>query len=94
LYVLLAFQLTSNSLREIRTDSNLLIRSITEWLPGWKRNGWKTSKGEDVKNRDLLEQIDLLCQAINVTFTHVAGHSGIMGNERADELARQGASMH
>jgi ribonuclease HI len=47
-----------------------------------------------VKNRDLLERIDALTQKIDVTFTHVSGHSNIAGNEKANELARKGASLH
>ena len=61
------------------------------WIGAWKRNGWKTASGAPVKNQDLLELIDARRQGIVVTFEHVAGHSGIYGNEAADELARRGA---
>lgn len=61
---------------EIRTDSNLLVRSMNEWMPKWKKNGWRTSLGQGVKNKDLLERIDELRQQINVSFVHVNGHAG------------------
>ncbi len=49
----------------VRTDSELLIKS-SEWIHGWKRNGWRTANGEPVKNRDLLEQMDSLRQNVLV----------------------------
>ncbi|CAB3411026.1 unnamed protein product [Caenorhabditis bovis] len=78
----------------VRTDSNLLIQSLDKWIIGWKRKGWKTSGNEPVKNRDLLEKIDQMKSRIKVKFEHVRGHSGVHGNEMADELARRGAKMY
>lgn len=77
---------------QIRTDSNLLVRSMNEWMPKWKKNGWKTMQKQNVKNRDLLEKIDKLRAFISVEFVHVRGHAGLHGNEKADRLARLGAS--
>ncbi|CAD5213008.1 unnamed protein product [Bursaphelenchus okinawaensis] len=75
----------------INTDSNLLVKSMTEWMPKWRRNGWKTAAGAPVKNKDLLVAINELCQKVNTHFQHVDGHCGIHGNEMADRLACRGA---
>uniref|UniRef100_A0A914I5Q3 Ribonuclease H1 n=1 Tax=Globodera rostochiensis TaxID=31243 RepID=A0A914I5Q3_GLORO len=79
----------------IRTDSELLIQSMTKWLTKWRRNGWKTVKGKDVRNRDLLERLDkLMAGDVKTKFEKVAGHSGNYGNDQADLLARRGAEMY
>uniref|UniRef100_A0A914C4B0 Ribonuclease H1 n=1 Tax=Acrobeloides nanus TaxID=290746 RepID=A0A914C4B0_9BILA len=78
----------------ICTDSKLLINSVTKWIKGWQRNGWKTAKGEPVLNQDLLEEMNELLSRIKVEFQHVAGHAGIYGNEMADKLAREGAQQY
>ncbi|KAI1720178.1 RNase H domain-containing protein [Ditylenchus destructor] len=75
----------------IKTDSNLLIQSMTKWLRGWKRNNFKTGQGKPVLNADLIMELDKLMENICVKFEHVNGHVGIYGNEMADQLARQGA---
>lgn len=75
----------------IRTDSQYAINSSSVWMQGWKKRGWKTSTGEPVKNRDLLEQIDELLPDLYVEFNWVPGHSGNRWNERVDELARLGS---
>lgn len=74
---------------EIFTDSSYLINGITKWIHGWKKNGWKTKTGDDVKNSVLWEEIDTLVSKLDVTFTWVAGHSGTAGNERCDAIATQ-----
>jgi len=81
---------------KIFTDSKFLITCITQWMHGWKRNGWRTAKNEPVKNRAELEDLDRALNSgnIKVTWEHVRGHQGIYGNERADELARQGAMKY
>uniref|UniRef100_A0A7E4VBB0 Ribonuclease H1 n=1 Tax=Panagrellus redivivus TaxID=6233 RepID=A0A7E4VBB0_PANRE len=76
----------------VRTDSNLLIKSMTQYLPGWKKKGWKLANGEDVKNQDLLKEIDALQKDVEIIFEHVPGHAGIHGNEMADKFARAGAA--
>lgn len=67
---------------------------MNDWMPKWKRNGWVTATGGEVKNRDLLEKIDDLRSDVKAEFVHVDGHAGIYGNEKADELARGGVNMH
>lgn len=74
------------------TDSKYVLQGITSWIRGWRRNGWKTSQGKDVVNRDLWQALAARVQAAqgkNITFNWhwVKGHDGNDGNERADELA-------
>ncbi|KAI1727787.1 RNase H domain-containing protein [Ditylenchus destructor] len=75
----------------IKTDSNLLIKSMTQWLVGWKKNNFKTGRGKAVLNADLINELDNLMKKICVKYEHVNGHVGIYGNEEADKLARMGA---
>ena len=72
---------------EFHTDSNYLRDGITKWLRGWKRNGWKTSTRQPVKNEDLWRQLDAAVSAHTVTWHWVKGHAGDAGNQRCDELA-------
>ena len=72
------------------TDSQYLRNGITEWLPAWKRRGWRTADRKPVKNQDLWEQLDRLAAEHDVEWHWVRGHSGHAGNERADALANRG----
>lgn len=74
---------------EMRCDSQYVIKSVTEWMKGWKARGWRTSTGP-VKNVDLMQALDALAQKRDVRWTWVRGHTGEVGNERADQLATQG----
>ncbi|MDQ6989153.1 MAG: ribonuclease HI [Mariprofundaceae bacterium] len=74
----------------IVSDSKYVITGITEWIIGWKKRGWKNSKKEAVANRELWEALDILNQQHDVTWQWVKGHSGDVGNDKADELARAG----
>lgn len=74
----------------IYSDSKYVIQGITEWISGWKKRGWKNSAKKDVSNQDLWLQLDKFNAYHQVTWQWVKGHSGNEGNERADELARQG----
>ncbi len=76
---------------KVYTDSEYLLKGTTEWLPKWKAQGFKTSEGKPVKNRDLWEEIDRLISIHKVTFEKVKAHSGVMLNERADRLAKEQA---
>ncbi|UWQ03971.1 ribonuclease H [Aliiroseovarius crassostreae] len=73
----------------LRTDSAYVVNNASKWLAVWRSNGWKTSGKKPVKNRDLWERLDALMETREVTFQHVPGHSGVPGNERADELANE-----
>lgn len=72
----------------VYTDSRYVMDGITQWMPRWKRNGWKTSDRKPVKNGDLWIALDAAVSPHNVTWRWVAGHSGHPENERADQLAR------
>lgn len=72
------------------TDSSYVQKGITEWLAGWKRKGWMTASKQPVKNKDLWQALDELCQFHQVTWKWVKGHAGVEGNEIADQLANQG----
>ncbi len=72
------------------TDSKYVMNGINEWLPNWKKNGWKTSnKKSSVKNVDLWQRLDELCSRHQIRWIWVKGHAGHPENERVDELARQ-----
>jgi ribonuclease HI len=74
----------------IYTDSVYVMKGITEWIAGWKRNGWKTAAKKPVKNEDLWRELDSVLEGHDVQWQWVKGHAGNPGNERADELARAG----
>ena len=78
----------------IYTDSQYVKGGITGWIHGWKRNGWKTSARKPVKNEDLWRQLDEAITHHEVDWRWVKGHAGHPGNERADELARQGMAPY
>ena len=74
----------------ITTDSEYVRKGITEWLPKWKSNGWRTAAKKPVKNTDLWQKLDVLTQQHNIHWRWVKGHSGHRENEIADQLANQG----
>ena len=76
---------------EVTSDSQLLVKGITEWVHGWIRKDWRTSQGTPVQNRDLWEQLLALCARRTVTWAWVRGHAGHAENEAADRLAARGA---
>lgn len=82
--------LTRESEITIVTDSAYVKNGITEWLAGWKRNGWKTSTKKPVKNDDLWRRLDAAQARHRVRWEWIKGHAGHPENERADELARAG----
>lgn len=77
----------------LTTDSQYVRKGITEWLAGWKRNGWKTASKQPVKNADLWQQLDALTANHKVDWRWVKGHSGHPGNELADQLANKGVEQ-
>lgn len=62
---------------------------MTEWLEGWKADGWRRSKGKPVQNQDLWEKLDVLNQRHMISWEWVRGHNGHHGNEEADALANR-----
>ena len=69
------------------TDSKYVMQGIEEWIHKWKKNNWKTSKKESVKNKELWVELDELVSMHDISWNWVKGHSGDHGNERADYLA-------
>mgnify|MGYP002633842730 FL=1 len=79
----------------IYTDSNYVKQGITQWIHKWKKNGWKTSSGSDVKNKDLWIEIDTLRNQLkDVQWKWVKAHNGNPLNEEADKLAKESAKKY
>ena len=76
----------------LHTDSQYVMKGITEWIHGWKAKGWKTAAREPVKNADLWRRLDELASRHEIRWVWVRGHSGHDGNERADRLANKGVA--
>lgn len=74
----------------LTTDSQYVRQGITQWMHGWKKNGWKTSARQPVKNEDLWRLLDEQVNRHQVKWFWVKGHSGHPENEIADELANLG----
>jgi ribonuclease HI len=72
------------------TDSVYVMNGVTDWITGWKRNGWKTAAKKPVKNDDLWRRLDEARARHEVRWEWIKGHAGHPENERADELARAG----
>lgn len=74
----------------IHTDSQYVMKGMTEWLANWKRRGWITSDKKPVKNAELWQALDEQVARHTVSWRWVKGHAGDPGNERADALANLG----
>ena len=72
------------------TDSQYVMQGIQDWMPNWKKRGWKTAAKQPVKNADLWQQLDEQVNRHTVTWKWVRGHTGHPGNEHADQLANRG----
>lgn len=73
----------------VYTDSQYVIKGMSEWVAGWKQRGWKTADKKPVKNQDLWERLDALAEQHDLEWHWVRGHSGVGGNERVDQLANE-----
>ncbi len=82
--------ITSPSQVEITTDSQYVMKGITEWLPNWIKRNWMTAAKKPVKNADLWKRLQTATQKHEVSWKWVRGHQGHEGNERADQLANRG----
>ena len=76
---------------EIVTDSSYLKNGITQWIHGWKRNGWKTADKKPVVNQDLWVLLDELVRVHKTEWTWTKGHASHEDNNRCDELANRAA---
>ena len=74
----------------LHTDSRYVMNGIRDWLPNWKKRGWKTSSKKTVKNQDLWQALDAAVGKHEVEWNWVRGHTGVAGNEEADALANRG----
>ena len=79
---------------EIYTDSQYVKLGITEWINTWVVNNWKTSKKEDVKNKDLWVELYDLNKSLNVKWNWVKAHAGNIMNEKVDSLAKKAANLN
>lgn len=77
----------------LHTDSTYVMKGMTEWLQNWKRRNWRTAGRKPVKNVELWQRLEQAIHRHNVQWRWVRGHSGVPGNERADELARRAIPM-
>ncbi len=76
------------------TDSKYVMDGVTQWLPNWKKNNWRTTnKKSEVKNVDLWQQLDELLPKHEILWNWVKGHNGHPENERVDKLAREQAVL-
>lgn len=78
----------------IVTDSAYVKNGVSQWIQGWKRNGWRTADKKPVKNVDLWQRLDEAQARHQVTWQWIKGHAGHAENERADELARAGMAPY
>ncbi len=77
----------------IYTDSQYVKLGITEWINNWVKNNWKTSKKEDVKNKDLWTELYNLNKTLNVKWVWIKAHAGNPFNEEVDLLAKKAAKL-
>lgn len=75
-------------------DSQYVINSVTKWMPGWKRRGWRKADGKAVLNDDLMKRLDQGLAGRTVDFRWVKGHAGHPLNEKVDQLARGAATAY
>jgi ribonuclease HI len=76
---------------KIVTDSKYVKNGIETWINNWKKNNWKTSNKQNVKNKDLWIELDTLIQKRNINWSWVKGHANNLYNERVDLLAKNAA---
>lgn len=74
----------------LHTDSRYVMDGINDWMPNWKKRGWKTAARKPVKNQDLWQALDDAVGRHDIDWRWVKGHTGNPGNETADELANRG----
>lgn len=77
----------------IRSDSQYVIKGMTEWLPNWKAKGWKNAQKKPVENRELWEALDALASSRSIKWEWVRGHNGDPLNEEVDRLANEAARL-
>lgn len=79
---------------KVVSDSQYVIKGMTEWIGGWQRKGWKNAAGEPVKNKELWLELLEAAKPHTITWQWVKGHNGHHYNERCDVLAKNAATEH
>ena len=87
-------EIKSGSKIKVYTDSQYVKNGITEWINTWLNNNWKTSKKEDVKNKDLWIELYNLTKSFNIEWIWVKAHDGNSLNEEVDLLAKRAANSY
>jgi len=77
----------------LTTDSQYLVKGMTEWIGGWMKKGWKTASGQPVKNKALWQSLHKLSQVHRISWHWVRGHNGHPENERCDALANEAMAV-
>ena len=78
---------------EIFTDSKYVKSGITEWIHNWKKNGWMTSNKQQVKNKELWIELDILSNEFEISWNWVKSHSNDKLNNEVDLIAREAANL-
>ena len=86
-------KISKGSKVQIFTDSKYVKSGITEWIHNWKKNGWKTTNKQPVKNKDLWTELDLLTNEFKIKWILVKGHSTDSLNNEVDLIAREAANL-
>ncbi len=76
-----------NAKIELHTDSEYVMKGMTEWIEGWQKRGWKTASKKPVLNQDLWQELLKVSEGKEISWKYVAGHSGHAYNERCDAIA-------
>lgn len=71
----------------LHTDAEYVLKGITMWVHGWQKNNWKTAAKKPVENQDLWKELIQAVENKDIDWTLVRGHSGVLANERCDEIA-------
>jgi ribonuclease HI len=79
---------------KVVSDSQYVIKGMTEWVQGWQRRGWRNAAGEPVKNKELWEELLEAARPHTITWQWVKGHAGHHFNERCDQLAKAAAEIY
>tara|TARA_Y100000591_G_C21423363_1_gene493308 strand:- start:35 stop:457 length:423 start_codon:yes stop_codon:yes gene_type:complete len=78
---------------QVFTDSKYVKSGITEWIKNWKKNGWKTSNKQNVKNKELWIELDLLSSKFEISWNWVKAHSTDKLNNEVDLIAKEAANL-
>ncbi len=70
----------------VYSDSRILIDTMTLWLDGWKQNNWLKKSGQEIPGVDQIKILDLLNQQHSISWKWIKAHSGVVFNERCDQL--------